>query len=862
MMQRHGAEPRIPLSEVVSVPTRPHASANIERDSLDAIGGYIPNTSSTKAIDLFSAGLGKGAALSIVGPYGSGKSTFGVILSSLAAQRGDSGWKAAYGILRKADPDTAAQLVANRRRTGLHEHGMVRCVVTARLEPVAATILRAVANGAMSYFGPAYGRRHFAEAGTLRRCARSLQRGTLPDATTVSGIITSLAKSVPVMLVIDEFGKNIEYFAGGGSDGDLFLLQDLAEMSGASRKVPLHIVTMQHMAFGEYVAGTPAARAKEWTKIQGRFEVVHFANSLEHTRALLAVSLKHNTETKRRIMGWAIQHTRMASEEAGVVIPTDLAASCYPLHPLAVEALPELCSRYGQNDRTLLSFVFGSGLGTVARFVKEKIWDSHGALPTMGADHLYDYFISGSAPSRAGASSSSRLVEIDTIIRDARLTDETEHSVLKAIGLMNLIGRSGRLRASMGTIRSLVGEGTEQAVRNLESKSIITYRRYADEYRVWHGTDVNIAVKMDAWKKAMLDTPYPALMQAAMDPDPVVAAKHGIETGTVRVFGGLFDMPRDGIGKEYDGAIIYGTGDTAIPASDRPVLVSRCEDITALVEAAAEVAALRAVLKDEDVAGDWVAKGEVGERLAAAENILNAEFDRAYGADTTWTYEVDGRKHTFSGTASSAASAASDAAYPDTILIHNEMINRNRLTAQGSTALNRLMHLMIANGDKRMLGLEGWKPERAIYEAVIREHKIHTDRGWGYGFSRPSRGPLLSAWNAALARMQRTRKMVVLTDIYDIWRMPPYGIKDGVMPILALLIMLARQGNVALYEHGSFVPRLSASLAERLVKNPQHFSLKYYHRTRSRTTLIGKTAELLGANSEDGMLGMNVFRYL
>lgn len=858
MIQKHGAKPRIPLSEVVGVPARPHASANVERDSLDGMGGYIPNTSATKAIDLFSAGLGKGAALSIVGPYGSGKSTFGIVLDHLAAPRRDPGWKAAYGILREASPDTASQLMANRRRAGLHEHGMARCVATARLEPVAATILRAAANGAASYFGPAYGRRHFAEAGTLRRCARSLQRGTAPDAATVSRIIASLAGSVPVLLVIDEFGKNIEYFAGGGGDGDLFLLQDLAEMSGGSRGVPLHVVTMQHMAFGEYVAGTPAARTKEWTKIQGRFEIVHFANSLEHTRALLSASLRPNAKTKRSITEWAIRHTRVTSKEAGMAIPADLAASCYPLHPIAVEALPELCSRYGQNDRTLLSFVFGSGPGTVARFVDNGRWDGSGPLPTMGADHLYDYFISGSAPSRAGTSpSSSRLVEIDTIIRDARLTDETERSVLKAIGLMNLIGRSGRLRASMGTIRSLVGGGTKRAVRSLESKSVITYRRHADEYRVWHGTDVNIAAKMGAWKKVMLAMPHQELMKAAMEPDPVVAAKHGIETGTVRVFECLFNMPEDGIGGEYDGAIIYGAGDTEIPESDRPVLVSRCGDVSGLVEAAAEVAALRAVLKDEDVAGDWVAKREVGERLAAAESTLAAEFDRAYGADTIWTCEVDGTAHTFSGTASSAASAASDAAYPDTPPIRNEMINRNHLTPQGSTALNRLMHLMIANGDQEMLGLDGWKPERAIYEAIMREHNIHTERnGGGYGLSRPSRGPLRRAWKAALDRMQNTRKMVVLTDIYEIWRMPPYGIKDGVMPILALLIMLARQGNVAVYEHGSFVPRLSASLAERLVKNPQHFSFKYYNVTRSRTALIERTAKLLGSNPEDDMLGI------
>ena len=843
MMQRYGHRP---LSDVVGVPEKPHASANIERDPL--IGGYLPGAGAVRALELFSAGLGSGAAMSVVGPYGSGKSTFGVVLNCLAAPGGDAGWKAAYGMLRRTAPDTADALADGRRRAGIHGPGMVRCVATAGPEPVGATILRAAANGAASYFGESYGNGHFVEAGTLRRCIGSLQKGTIPNAATISGILAGMAAAAPVLLVIDEFGKNIEYFASDGRDGDLFILQDLAEMSGGTRGVRLHIVTIQHMSFGEYVAGAPAARAKEWAKIQGRFEVVHFANSLEHARALLAGSLRHHGE-RHRIMEWAARHAGAASADAGISMPAELAASCYPLHPLAVEALPELCSRYGQNDRTLLSFVFGGGPGTVARFVERSRWDGRGALPTMGADHLYDYFVAGSAPSHAGAGRSSRLVEIDTIVRDARLADDMERRVLKTVGVLNLVGRSGRLRASMGTIRCLAGDGAERAVRGLESRSVITYRVHADEYRIWHGTDVDIAARADAYRKAALDTPHPKMMRAAMEPDPVVAARHGMETGTMRIFGGAFE-PGD-VG-EHDGAVVYGTEDTEVPESDRPVLVAR-GDASGLAGAAAEVAALRAVLGDEDVSGDWVARGEVSERLAAAEGALAAEFGRAYGADTVWTCRMGGRTREFRGTASAAASEASRAAYPDTPHMHNEMINRNRLTAQGSTALNRLMQAMIAGENEPLLGIVGWGPERAVYEAVLRGQGMH---GRTAGFSDPASGPLRRAWFAALARMRRTRGQVRLTDIYGVWGRPPYGIKGGVMPILALLLMLAKRGRVAVYEHGSYVPRIGAGMAERMAKNPQHFSLKYHSGAGSRAAIVGKAAESLQTDPGAGMLGI------
>ena len=862
MIQRQEPTPGQPLSNIVGVLSRPHASANIEYDSRDTIERYIPNASAIEAIDSFFTGLDLGAMLSITGSYGSGKSSFGVMLNHLVAPSSSDGWKAAHKRMHDMAPDTAAELVKSRKEAGVHQNGMIRCLATARLEPVAATILRAADSGAKSCFGSRYGRKDFAEAGMLRNCMKSLRKGMVPDASTVAGVIASMASSTPVLLMIDEFGKNIEYFAAGGRDGDLFLLQELAEMSGIMRRIPLHVVTMQHMAFGEYAAGASAGRMREWTKIQGRFADVRFSNSLEHTRAILAAALRPANGTTPSVMDWAKKHVKTTANETGVNITAEIAASCYPLHPLAVEALPELCSRYGQNNRTLQSFISGGGPGTISRFVGKERCGNDGSLPTMGIDTLYDYFVSGSTAARQGGAEASRLVEIDTIIRDAHGLADDEQMVLKAIGLMNLVGQSGRLRASMGMIRCVAGQGAGQAVSRLERRSLITYRRHADEYRVWHGTDVNIAAKLDVWRKAGRNMSFSALMRASTNLEPVVAARHGIRTGTMRIFACLFEGSEidTGVGydsvDEYDGAILYGTKDTAIPVDARPVLVSRCNDVSALREAASEVMALRSVWQDGDIRNDWVARREVSESLAAAENGLDAAFDRAYGKDTTWVYMAAGKEHGITGTAGHAASIASDAVYPDSPPIRNETINRNHLTAQGSMALNRMLSAIIEGGDREVLGLEGWKPERAIYEVLMRKYRIHGEKDGAYRLSRPRGNELSKVWNAALARMRNSKRAVPLAAIYDIWRRPPYGMKTGPMPILALLIIMHMRGNIAVYEHGSYVPRVNASMAERLVKNPQHFTLKYFHKTASRRELIRQTAKRIGADPDHGVLGI------
>ena len=173
MAQRQDSESTTPLSTIVGIYDKPRVSANIEHDSLDdIIDRYIPNASSIEALNIFLAGLGKGGAMSIIGPYGSGKSTFGIVLNHMVAPSRDPGWNNAYGMLRKMAPDLAANLAAGRRQAGLHESGMIRCVATARREPVVATILRALTNGATSYFGTKYGRSSFCrgeDTPTLRK---------------------------------------------------------------------------------------------------------------------------------------------------------------------------------------------------------------------------------------------------------------------------------------------------------------------------------------------------------------------------------------------------------------------------------------------------------------------------------------------------------------------------------------------------------------------------------------------------------------------------------------------------------------------------------------------------------------------
>ena len=465
------------------------------------------------------------------------------------------------------------------------------------------------------------------------------------------------------------------------------------------------------MAFEEYASGASSSQRREWAKVQGRFDDIPFANSPEQARRLVR-SVLGPAGTGGKKVGTALrkwsrdQAGRAAAMGLGGDLDEGLLHSCYPLHPLSLEVLPELCSRYGQHERTLISFMAGGGEHTVAGFVDRAAWDGAGQPPTVMLDALYDYFVAGSALVRSASSSgASRLLEIETIIRDTQGLSDDESRVLKAVGVLNLVGRAGRLRASRSMVAYAAGIARpDAALKSLEKRSILTYRRHSDEYRVWHGTDVDVQMSLDNARRRLVAMPLTGLLKATLPLDPVVAARHALQTGTTRiferVFAGAAEVASVQPGPGFDGVIVYLAGeesegqkggDTPLPAAGsqegkRPAVVIRAADLEALREAALEVASVRDVRDNSpEVQADWVARREITERLAWAESALERAFEGAYGTGSMILSDTGHTKG--SDTPSSIASEYCDQWYTNTPHVFNEMINRNALTPQGSTAL-------------------------------------------------------------------------------------------------------------------------------------------------------------------------------
>ncbi len=856
------------LADFVTAKQRFSRSANVERDHGEsAIDGYVPTGRAVDVVDRIARGLlepSAGRTFSITGPHGGGKSSLAVFISALLSASNSAEYKAAIRLLADAAPETATLLKKARKELGLKQRGFVSATVTARSESVSLTVARALHRGATASLGdlqelvPAEFSRPATVAGLQSRILEAL-----PE----------LCDEHPTLLVVDEFGKNLEAYARARDEGDPYLLQQIAELTQGENALPLIVITMQHLSFDEYVQDTSAARRREWAKVQGRFQDIPYVETSEQSRRLVCESLEQSVELATAVEAWVEKHDAEIGDLNLREIATDAVDSA-PLHPVALAVLPELCVRYGQNERTLFSFVGGSEPLAVPELIKGLQWNPQGAPRFIGVDRVYDYFVESVRNMVGVSQSASRWIEIETRIRDTPGLDDSELRALKTIGLLNLVSTGGRVRASRELVEFALKTGDDskasadsatRVLDGLEKRGLIAYRTFSDEYRIWQGSDYDLKRAIASARRQVESEPLEKLLNDAADLQPTVAGRHSQRFGILRIFGQVFGTTaaQSDMADDWDGLVLYSVVSEDVlldldldGASDRPIIVVKPDDLGSVTESAIEAATLRKALDaahEEDA--DWVAVRELSERTAAAQQALLTEIAATWDAGVDWSVLGLDVKLAPEAGLSSVLSVVADAIYSGTPEIRNEMIARRELTSQGAKARRVLIDAMLESIDTECFGLQGYGPERAIYEAVFRWTGLHrrgSDGSWIIG--EPRNGAWKQLWARLTDEIDATDdQRVPLTEITRVVELPPFGLKAGVLPVVLVALLLSRRDDVALYEHGSLVLEIDDAVAERLAKNPWHFAVRNSAtKGAARSEVVAVLAERLGVRAPGG----------
>jgi hypothetical protein len=875
----------MPERAELAVAPRFTRAIHIRRDFRDLryrLDGYQVTPLVRQVAGRIIAGLAAGSgerAFSVVGPFGSGKSAFGLfvahflqrhaparhqLLSSLEVAEDD--------LLPLAAPSLLAVLVpgnnSSLRRAVLTSLGDALdnqpLLKTPPIRQLRQTIAAALDDPALD---PA----RVAElVGAAASCLR--EQGHF------SG----------VLVLIDELGQFLDYAARQDEERDLFVLQSLAESATRSGATPILVVTILHQAFEGYTLNAGATKRIEWAKVQGRFVDLPFQEPASQMIRMVALALRPAGRDPQRAAraAWAARVAPLA--EALALRPVEISpaewgtivADCYPIHPLVLVALPSLFRQLAQNERSLFAFLHSEepwGLRDVLRGPANP-----GEQPIYRLTQLFAYVEASLGPSLFSRARGQRWAEL----AEARALLAAEPplllDVLTAVGTIGALERSAGLRASKAQVAfALADDPEDQAVADgllaLQSRRLLAFRQHRDSYIIWEGSDIDLdALAQEARRELGERVALPGLLQRHADTTPRIARRHSYRSGATRTFAVRYVSAgelADGLALTagYDGELLH-----VVPADEEQL--SLAEHWAASAERADEprrivvlplrvrelrdllldVAALHGLLNERaELENDRAARREVAGRLIEAQQALAYVVAETYGGERSrWFYRKEPQPVSSARQIDALLSDAADATYPQAPRIWNELIVRRQLSGAAAKARRNLVEAMLQRAGEENLGLVGYPPERAIYESVLRAGGLHRQNeagDWQLGPPPPA-DPLglRPAW-AALEQLlgAEAAEPQPLPALFAALEAPPFGVKAGLTPLLFVALYAARAGEINLYERGSYVPAPDIATFERLLARPEPFAVRLNRAEGARLLVYERLAAALAPRARE-----------
>ena len=633
------------LSDIFHIAERFQRSVHLERDfyTENALDGYVVTVKARETLARLISAQEKrttSKAWTLTGPYGSGKSAFALFAAKLLGDAGTPTTQHALELLQYSDPPLCERFLSINGNREKASAGFCPVLISGERAPMTRALLKGL-EGGLEIFG--FTSRHSLQK-RIREILETEANGQLPQATQITELFESATREIRtkgghgLLLVIDELGKFLEYAAEHPIQGDIFVLQTLAEFATRSDQTPLFLITILHQAFEQYANKTAKSQQEEWAKIQGRFEDIAFVEPAEQVLRLIGSAIQQKTEVPSTRIELSLKPNQM-SDEAEF---RKLIRNCLPLHPTVALVLGPIFRRFAQNERSLFAFLNSNEPYGLQDFLCNQSYTGN-TLPLFSIADLYDYLYTAIGNRLAASREGDKWIAIEMAIN--RLVDpsHTLVNLVKTIGLLNIIGEvSTNLKASKYILRSALDDHTEEfetefetALETLERRSIVIYRRYNDFYALWDGSDIDIEDRFREAENAL--DPNERLMTYLSNlspPRPLIARRHLFEKGTLRYFTVRytdlenFDMVLAEPLNDADGLVLYALpaneeeADRFIEkasgphAADRPdVLIAIPNTTRFLRESVTELACLQWISENTpELENDTIAKRELANR--------------------------------------------------------------------------------------------------------------------------------------------------------------------------------------------------------------------------------------------------------
>jgi len=680
-----------------------------------------------------------------------------------------------------------------------------------------------------------------------------------------------------LVIIVDEFGKFLEFAAANNPEKELYFVQLLCEFANDHSKDILFITTL-HQNFQAYTTELNQKQRMEWEKVKGRFKEITFNEPVEQLLFLASKYLQKKTGNK----SYAGQEELNAVLLKSSILPLssqligELARDLFPIDMAAAAVLTLSLQKYGQNERSLFSFLKSNDLQGLNDYDAET-------NPYYNLNCVYNYLMHNfySFLTAKYNPDYSQWAAIRGALERAEADFENDSDnaarLIKTIGLMSIFASKGAridkdFLLKYGAL-SLGIKDTKKIIKRLADRKIIRYQEFKNCFVLYEGTDLDIEIAL-AEAASYVEVPsniVPVLKEKFQFPY-VLAKAAFFKTGTPRFFEVVFsDQPvKESPKEEVDGFINLVFNESLETEDIKEISKDYGEAILyGLYRSPGEIK--RIILDIEKVnyvlsgnTDDLVAQRELKLILSQSTNELNRKiFNSLYAnnGSLNWYFKgaekiIKNRKNFYS-----LLSEICEQVYCETPHYKNELINRHKVSSNIPVARKLLLDQLTTHWQKEDLGFtpKDYPPERTIYLSLLKNTGMHRKDEEGFMvLAEPRDESFKRLWNRCEAFLESAKSgRKSIRELFDTLSEKPFKLKQGFLEFWIPIFLFIKRDSFASFFEDSYIPYLDTQILLIIPREPGKYFIKAFQIEGIRLELFNKYRRLLDKDSQNRLTNIN-----
>lgn len=675
-------------------------------------------------------------------------------------------------------------------------------------------------------------------------------------------------ENVGIFIIYDEFGRFLQSLATNEVHKTMQDIQDLAEMAVRSKNL-MHLLLISHKNMSQYMLGFHEEYRSEFQRVEKRF-LTYFVESdsatyyriTENYLSKINKEIKDSFHVDNEALMQNLRIFNLFDELNIQEIEKLIVEGSYPIHPITLYLLPRISKHFGQNERTLFTFLQSNETSGLKNHIRKS-------TQYYFAHQLFDYFFSNIDEQLLNNDSAEPLKVYRKI--NANLSKEENplyEKILKFITLWNLSHSNRIYKIDSSLISFALGEEKQKlevALEEMEKKKFLRFNRILNKWELYEGSPVVVQELIEREKeKLKLNQESRADIAGKMLPQKFFLSTKYNDQKNITRFIRVKLVPSSLLLQDDLTSILVETQKSdglailvALEDKDHykdlvdvvkgvnEELVFFCfikEEFKGIQNAIDEEQAIGRLLTDKKLLSEHVLLKEElmiiqEEAKFAIKQFLDKYF--RFDRDVIWFFNGKQLKLRNVIEFENFLSEVMNTKYNRTPVIMNDSINRYNINPVQQRALIRVLNGVLTENHLENLGIEGQGPDYLIYATVFKNNGLDVNN------LNEIKDEYFSLLRESLLKELRINPKGSLESLYNILANTPYGIRDPIIPLLFVSLLRDKWDQLMFYSFDMFVPALQAEKIYEMFKEPSEYQYEYHQYSESLLIFMEEIEEVV-----------------